>query len=99
VGFSTRDPERRTILTTARKLLRNRLTLLLALLAVLGVTLAGPQPAAVASCPDAARAYYYSDATHSTQVGTCWHSCCQLWTCTGEITDYYTVFTRPCDFN
>jgi len=24
---------------------------------------------------------------------------CQLWSCTGEITPYYTVFTRPCDFN
>lgn len=58
-------------------------------------------PASVnqASCPDAARAYYYSDATLTTQVGTCWHACCQLWSCTGEITPYYTVFTRPCDFN
>jgi len=58
-------------------------------------------PASVnqASCPDAARAYYYSDATFTTQVGTCWHACCQLWSCTGEITPYYTVHTRPCDFN
>ena len=52
-----------------------------------------------ASCPDAARAYYYSDATFTTQVGTCWHACCELWSCTGEITPYYTVHTRPCDFN
>lgn len=58
-------------------------------------------PASVnqASCPDAARIYYYSDATHTTQVGKCWHACCELWSCTGEITNYYTVFTRPCDFN
>jgi len=52
-----------------------------------------------ASCPDAARAYYYSDATLTTKVGTCWHACCELWSCTGEITPYYTVFTHPCDFN
>jgi len=58
-------------------------------------------PASVnkASCPDRARAYYYSDASHTTQVGTCWHACCQLWSCTGEITPYYTVFTHPCNFN
>ena len=52
-----------------------------------------------ASCPDAARVYYYSDATLTTQVGTCWHACCELWSCTGEITSYYKVFKRPCDFN
>ena len=58
-------------------------------------------PASVnkASCPDRARAYYYSDATYTTQVGTCWHACCELWSCTGEITPYWTVFTHPCDFN
>lgn len=58
-----------------------------------------PSAVNTASCPDAARAYYYSDATYTTQVGTCWHACCELWSCTGEITPYYTVHTRPCDFN
>lgn len=83
----------------ARTLLRSRLSLLLPLLAVFAVTLAGPsQPAAVAACPDAANVYYYSDATHSTIVGRCWHNCCQLWTCTGQLTDYYTVRLRSCDF-
>lgn len=62
-------------------------------------TLVTPASVNMASCPDGARAYYYSDASHSTQVGTCWHACCQLWSCTGEITHYYTVFTWPCDFN
>lgn len=61
--------------------------------------LVAPASTNKASCPDAARAYYYSDATYTTQVGTCWHACCQLWSCTGEITAYYTVFTHPCNFN
>lgn len=82
----------------ASKFLRSRLTLLGVLLAVVAV--AGPiQPAAVAACPDAANVIYYSDASHTTQVGRCWHNCCQLWTCTGQLTDYYTVRMRPCDFN
>jgi hypothetical protein len=75
----------------------SRLSLLVALLAAFAVILAGPsQPAAMAACPDAARIYYYSDATHATQVGYCYHDCCQLWTCTGELTDYYTVYKRTC---
>ena len=84
----------------ARNILRSRLSLLMALLAIFAVTLAGPrQPAAMAACPDAANVYYYSDATHATVVGRCWHNCCKLWTCTGQLTDYYTVTTWVCDFN
>lgn len=61
--------------------------------------LAHPEATMVSSCVDAARVYYYSDASHTTQVGYCYHDCCELWTCTGELTDYYTVFKWPCDFN
>lgn len=84
----------------ARNFLRNRLSLLVAILVILPVILAAlPQPAAIAACPDAARVNYYSDATYTTLVGTCWHDCCRLWTCTGQLTDFYTVRKRPCDFN
>ena len=84
-----------------RKVLRNRLSLLVALLAVVGVALAGPQqPAAMAMCPDAAAVYYYSDATLTTKVGQCVHACCKVWTCTGELTDYSAVIRRAvCDFS
>jgi len=88
-------------LNPLRKLLRNRLTLLLALLAVLAMALAGPgQPVAMAMCPDAALVYYYSDATLTTKVGQCVHACCQLWTCTGTLTNYSVVVRRTvCDFS
>lgn len=85
-----------------RKVLRNRLSLLVALLGVLAVALAGPQqPAAMATtCPDAALVYYYSDATLTTKVGQCVHACCQLWTCTGTLTNYSVVVRRTvCDFS
>lgn len=82
-----------------KTLLRSRLALLVALLAVFGLTLAGlSQPAAMAACPDAAYVTYYSDASHTTVVGRCSHACCKLWTCTGELTDYYTVRTFSCSF-
>lgn len=80
-----------------RKFFRSRLSLLAALLAVLAVILPGlPRPAAMAACPDAARIIYYSDATYSTVVGRCYHDCCELWTCTGQLTDYYKVYKRSC---
>ena len=98
VGFST-DYERRFLVNRARNLLRSRLSLLVVLLALFAVTLAAlPQQAAIAACPDAARVYYYSDASHTTLVGQCWHDCCRLWTCTGQLTDFWTVFKRPCSF-
>jgi hypothetical protein len=91
--------ERRLSLNYARKFLFNRLSLLLALLAILATSLAGPLPCASASCPDRANIRYYSDATYTTQVGYCYHNCCELWTCTGQLTDYYIVRKFPCDFN
>lgn len=82
-----------------RNILRSRFTLLLALVAIFAVTLAGPpKPTAIAACPDAATVRYFSDASLTTEVGRCWHTCCQLWTCTGQMTSFYTVFRRPCDF-
>ena len=84
----------------ARNFLRSRLNLLVVLLVALIASLTAlPQPSAIAACPDAARVNYYSDATHTTLVGTCWHNCCELWTCTGQITDFYTVRKRVCDFS
>lgn len=78
--------------SNGKKALRTRLVLLLALLAIVAVTLAGPQgPAASATCPDAARVNYYSDATYTTLVGYCVHGCCQLWSCYGTLTNYSKV--------
>jgi hypothetical protein len=86
-------------LNRVRTILRSRLTLLLALLAIFAVTLVGPpKPAVMAACPDAANVIYYSDASHTTVVGRCWHDCCKIWTCTGQLTDFFTVRKRPCDF-
>lgn len=81
-----------------KNFLCNRLSLVLTLLAILSVSLAGSLslPCASASCPDRAKIWYYSDATYTTQVGYCYHECCQLWTCTGELTDYYRVKKFPC---
>ena len=61
--------------------------------------LTAPEATNASSCPDRANIYYYSDASKTTQVGHCYHGCCEIWTCTGEITDYYNVWTFPCDFN
>ncbi|HEY3570961.1 MAG TPA: hypothetical protein VGP73_23725 [Thermoanaerobaculia bacterium] len=78
-------------MNSARNLLRRRLILLLALLAVLSVSLAGPhQPAALAVC-NSASVDYYSDATYTTVVGNCTHGCCQNWVCTGTLTQYSVV--------
>lgn len=55
-----------------------------------------PATLQAASCPDGARIWYYSDPAKTNQVGTCWHNCCQLWTCTGELTDYYNLFMWSC---
>jgi len=62
-------------LTLLRNIPRYRLTLLMALLAILTAALAAPQPSAMAVCPDAASDAYYSDATYTTQVGECHHAC------------------------
>jgi hypothetical protein len=85
------------ILNLSRKFLRNRLSLLVAPLAVLALALAGPKPAAIAVCPDAGWVRYYSDATYTTLVGKCSHGCCELWTCTGQMTDYSTSHLFTCN--
>ena len=84
----------------ARNFLRNRLTLLVALLAVFTVALVGPhQPSAMAVCPDFGTVRYYSDATYTVQVGSCYHACCKTWTCTGTLTNYSIATMRACDFS
>jgi hypothetical protein len=87
-------------LNNARHFLRSRLSRLLALLAFFGMALAGlRQPAAFATCPDAAIVEYYSDSTYTTVVGTCQHSCCHVWSCTGTLTQYSQVVSEvACDF-
>lgn len=77
-----------------RNILRNRLSLLLVLLAIFTVAFAESQPSAMAVCPDAATDYYYSDATYTVRVGECHHACCQLWTCTGQVTMYGRTVRR-----
>lgn len=84
----------------SRKPLRRRVTLLLALVAVFALALASlQQRPALATCPDAASVNMYSDATYTTLVGNCVHSCCQIWTCTGQLTNYQVIFYEvSCDF-
>jgi hypothetical protein len=86
------------LLNSAKTFPRRRLSLLLALLAVLAITLAGPrQPAALAAACNAASVDYYSDATLTTVVGNCTHGCCRTWTCTGQLTQYsVVVFKETC---
>jgi hypothetical protein len=86
-------------LNNASNPLRRRLVLLLALLAVLGFTLAGPQqPSLHATCSFATDnivlTYYYSDATYTTKVGQCYHSCCESWTCSGTLTQYSKIIAK-----
>jgi hypothetical protein len=79
-------------LNSVRNLLRHRLSLLLATLAIFTMALAGPrQPAASANCVPAASVDYYSDATYTTVVGNCTHGCCRNWICTGTLTEYSRV--------
>jgi hypothetical protein len=48
-------------------------------------------------CSNAARVNYYNDAAHTTLVGFCVHNCCELWTCTGQMTIYdRTVYNVTC---
>ncbi len=80
------------ILNNVRKFLRSRISLLLAVLGIFGLAMAGPQQkTALAVCPDAALVYMYSDATYTTKVGQCVHACCQVWTCTGTLTNYQKI--------
>ncbi len=78
-----------------RTSLRNRLALLVAFVAAFVVSFVWANPKAQAAC-DRATIRYYSDASHTTEVGKCTHGCCQTWTCTGQVTDYYTVKIIPC---
>jgi hypothetical protein len=79
-------------LKSASNVLRSRLGLLLVLVAVFALALAGPQQiAARATCPNAAYVDYYSNASETTVVGMCHHACCELWTCTGTLTNYSKV--------
>ena len=78
-------------MNSLRSLLRHRLTLLLATLAIFALALVGPrQREALAVC-NAASVDYYSDATFTTIVGNCTHGCCQNWVCTGTLTQYSKV--------
>ena len=88
-----------TSLSHVQNFSRSRLSLLLGLAATFALTLAClPHPAA-AACADAVYESFYSDATFTTQVGECHHECCQLYTCTGQVTQYGRVDERfTCDF-
>jgi lipopolysaccharide export system protein LptC len=85
-------------LNSLRTLLRHRLTLLLATLAVFALAMVGPrQPEAEAVC-NAASVDYYSDATYTTVVGNCTHGCCRNWVCTGQLTEYsVVVYKETCN--
>ncbi len=76
-------------MTASKNPVRHRLSLLLIMAVMVAVALIGPhQRFASASCVPGAFARYFSDATYTTQVGLCHHNCCELWTCTGEMTQY-----------
>jgi hypothetical protein len=76
---------------------RPALLALLLLLSFVAVPFAGLQTSALAVCPDTARDFYYSDATYTVKVGECYHACCQLWTCTGQVTMFgKNVMKRSC---
>jgi hypothetical protein len=84
--------QKEILLKNEGKSMRIRLGLLVAVLAIFAVAMVGPQQrAALAVCPDAALVYMYSDATYTTKVGQCVHACCQVWTCTGTLTNYQKV--------
>lgn len=76
-----------------KDVLRSRLTLLLALLAIFAIAVAGPQPAAIAYCGgDTGSVRFYSDATYTTQVGYCWKNCIQCrWFCSGQTNTGYRI--------
>ena len=76
----------------AKSFFRSPLGVLLAVIVIFTVAFAGQgQRAGLATCPDAARVNYYSDATYTTEVGYCVHACCQLWSCFGQLTNYSKV--------
>jgi hypothetical protein len=65
------------------------------------LALAGPRPpAALANtCGDMILVDYYSDVTHTTVVGSCYHGCCQAsWSCTGTMTPYSEITDRESCF-
>jgi hypothetical protein len=84
-------------LSRLKKILSRRVTQIAVLLALFAIAFTGAQHSAMAVCPDSARDFYYSDATLTVKVGECYHACCQLWTCTGQVTMYgKTVMRRSC---
>ena len=88
------------ILSLMKDILRSRLTLLFALLAISALAFAGPPLAAIPPyCNrDFGIVRFYSDATHTTQVGSCWKSCIQCyWTCSGQGTGYQVDDINPCE--
>jgi hypothetical protein len=87
-------------LSHVRNFSRSRLSLLLALVvATAAMALASLPRPAMAGCVDAVYESFYSDASFTTQVGECHHDCCQLYTCTGQVTGYGRVDERySCDF-
>jgi hypothetical protein len=88
-----------TSLSHVQSFSRSRLSLLLALVATFAMTLACLPRPAVAACADAVYESFYSDATFTTKVGECHHACCQLYTCTGQVTQYGRVDQRfTCNF-
>lgn len=59
-----------------------------------------PQAALPASCANnIVYIYYFNNAQHTTEVGECYHSCCTTWTCTGQVTNYYTLREFSCNDN
>lgn len=84
-------------MTRLKRILGRRVPQIAVLLALFAVAFAAPQKSALAVCPDSARDFYYSDATYTVKVGECYHACCQLWTCTGQVTMFgKNVMKRSC---
>ena len=78
-------------MNSLNSLLRHRLTLLLATVAIFALALVGPRQREAQAVCNAASVDYYSDATYTTIVGNCTHGCCLNWVCTGTLTQYSKV--------
>jgi hypothetical protein len=79
---------------------RNRFVLLAVLLAIVGLALVVPGPQAASACAGTAvDTQYYSDASHTTEVGDCYRDCSCNVTCWGTRTSFIVRDFYCCQYN
>ena len=72
---------------------------LLGLAAALAISILAVQPGhadLIVTCDSSSNTIYYSDASHSTVVGSCTGSCCDGCHCTGTTSPYATTQRFDC---